>query len=144
MLSRLVFLVVEVTALVAFGALVFKVPLRGSLGELAVIALISAFTFSGLGLLIASRARTIEAANGLMNLVMLPMWIGSGVFFSVSNYPKAVQPFVHALPLTAVIDALRANMLQGEGLRMIAPNLGIAAAWMVISFAIALKIFRWR
>jgi ABC-2 type transport system permease protein len=144
LLSRLLLLVVEVFVLLGFGALVFHVPVRGSLVELVGLCILGSLSFSALGLLIASRARTIEAASGLMNTVMLPMWIASGVFFSAQRFPDVVQPFIRALPLTAVIDALRANMLQGAGLARLAPELGVMGAWTIICFALALKLFRWR
>ena len=143
-LSRLLLLVVEVGALVGFGMLAFKVPLRGALGPFAILCVLGSLSFSALGLLIASRVRTIEAASGLMNVVMMPMWIVSGVFFSAQRFPDAVQPIIKALPLTALIDALRANMLQGAGLAQIAPQLGVLGAWMVVCFTLALKLFRWR
>ena len=63
--------------------------------------------FSGIGLLVASRAKTIETVTGLMNLVMLPMWILSGIFFSSERFPAAAQPLIKAIPLTPLIDALR-------------------------------------
>jgi ABC-type multidrug transport system permease subunit len=144
LLSRLGLLIVEVGVLVGFGALVFGVPLRGSLVALAAICLLSALAFGGLGLLIASRAKTTEGVSGLMNLVMLPMWVFSGVFFAASNFPAAFQPFIQALPLTAVIDALRANMLQGAGWGELAPELAIIGAWMMATFGVALRVFRWR
>lgn len=144
LLSRLTMLFIEVLVLAGFGALVFGVPLRGPGASLIVICLLAAFSFSALGLLIASRARTMEAASGLMNLVMLPMWVLSGVFFSAQRFPAMLQPVIRALPLTAVIDALRANMLQGADLRAVAPQLGVSAAWLVASFLAALKLFRWR
>ena len=122
----------------------FQVPLRGSLLGLAVLCVLGSLSFSALGLLIASRVQTIEAASGLMNLVMMPMWIVSGVFFSAQRFPAVLQPVIKALPLTAVIDALRANMLQGAGLAQLAPQLGILGAWLVVCFALALKLFRWR
>src|SRR5215813_885215 len=112
-LSRLVMLVIEVLAFLGFSRLVFGVPFRGSLLELTFLCVITSLAFSALGLLVASRAKTMEAASGLMNLVMLPMWILSGVFFSASRFPAVVQPIVRALPLTAAIDTLRGNMLQG-------------------------------
>jgi ABC-2 type transport system permease protein len=143
-LMRLVFLVAEAVILVGIAALAFGVPMRGSLVQLAVIAVASSLAFSGLGLLVSSRVRTIEAVSGLMNLAMLPMWVLSGIFFSASNYPGAVQPFIQALPLTATIDALRANMLRGLGWSAVLPELGIIAAWLVVSFGLALKLFRWR
>ena len=105
----------------------------------------SARAFGGLGLLVASRARTIEAVSGLMNLVMLPMWVLSGVFFSASNFPAAMQPFIQALPLTALNDALRAVMLEGAAApEVVAANWRLLAAWGLVSFVVALRIFRWR
>ena len=142
--SRLLLLVFEVGALVGFGALAFGVPVRGSLVTLGLLCVLGSVSFCALGLLIASRARTIEAASGLMNAAMMPMWVLSGVFFSAERFPSAVQPFIHALPLTAAIDALRANMLQGSGLLALLPQVGILAAWLVLCFGLALKLFRWR
>ena len=144
LLSRILLLVVEVGVLVGFGVLLFHVPVRGSLLNLGVVCLLASLSFSALGLLLASRARTIEAASGLMNVVMMPMWIASGVFFSSQKFPDLMQPVIKVLPLTAVIDALRANMLQGANLAQLAPQIGIIAFWLVICFALALKLFRWR
>src|SRR5881394_571613 len=143
-LSRLVFLFVEVAALVGFGWLVFDVGVRGSFAAVAIITVLGALAFNGLGMLIASRARTIEAVSGLMNLVMLPMWILSGTFFSYARFPEAMQPLVKALPLTALNDALRAVMIDGSPLAQLGAPLGVVAAWGVASFVVALRIFRWR
>jgi ABC-2 type transport system permease protein len=143
-LSRLALLVVEVGALLGFGALVFQVPLRGSLFVLAVLCVLGSLSFSALGLLIASRVQTIEAVSGLMNLVMMPMWIVSGVFFSAQRFPDVVQPLIKALPLTAAIDALRANMLQGANFAQIAPQLGVLGGCLIVCFTLALTLFRWR
>jgi ABC-type multidrug transport system permease subunit len=79
-----------------------------------------------------------------MNSVMMPMWIASGVFFSAQRFPDVVQPLIKALPLTAAIDALRMNILQGVGLAQLAPQLGVLGAWLVVCFALALMLFRWR
>jgi len=143
-LSRLTLLFIEVGLLLGFGVLAFGVPLRGSLPLLVVICLLSSLAFAALGLLIASRAQTMEGVSGLMNLVMLPMWIFSGVFFSAARFPDAIQPLIQVLPLTAVIDALRANILRGAGWQSVAPELAILVAWLVVSFLLALKLFRWR
>jgi ABC-type multidrug transport system permease subunit len=144
LLSRILMLFVEVSFLVGFGVLVFHVPVRGSIVGLAGLCLLGSLSFGALGLLVASRARTIEAASGLMNLVMMPMWILSGVFFSAQRFPDAVQPVIRSLPLTALIDALRAGMLQGAGFADLTPQVGILAAWMIVCFALAMKLFRWR
>jgi ABC-2 type transport system permease protein len=144
LLSRLILLFGEVGVTLGFGAFVFGVPVRGSPAVLAGLCVLGSFSFCALGLLLASRARTIEGVSGLMNLVQVPMWIFSGVFFSAQRFPDAVQPLIKALPLTAAIDALRANMLQGGGLAQVAPQAGILGAWLIVCFALALKLFRWR
>lgn len=144
LLSRISLLVLEAGVLLGFGALVFGVPLRGSFGTLGIICLLSALSFGGLGLLIAARPRTVEAASGLMNLTMVPMWVFSGIFFSASRFPDIIQPFVQALPLTAVNNALRANMLEGASLAQVAPELAIVAGWLVVCFVAALALFRWK
>jgi len=100
--------------------------------------------FSALGLLVSSRVKTMEAVSGLMNVIMLPMWILSGVFFSASRFPAVIQPFVRALPLTAAIEGMRGNMLQGMGLMQVMPQILILIAWFCVPFAVALRIFRWR
>jgi ABC-2 type transport system permease protein len=143
-LSRLVLLVVEVGLLLGFGVLVFGVPVRGSLANLMVLCVLGSLSFSALGLLIASRVRTIEAASGLMNAVMMPMWIMSGVFFSAQRFPAMVQPVIKGLPLTAAIDALRMNILQGAGLGQLTGQMAVLAGWLVVCFVAALKLFRWR
>jgi ABC-2 type transport system permease protein len=144
LLSRLTMLVVEVGAFLGFARLVFGVPFRGSMWQLGFLCVLTSLAFSALGLLVASRAKTMEAVSGLMNLVMLPMWILSGVFFSATRFPALVQPVVRALPLTAAIDALRGNMLQGMNLGQLTAQVGILLAWLVVPFAVSLRIFRWR
>ncbi len=144
LLSRFVFLILEVAVLVGSAALFFDVPVRGSLVQLFVVCLLAALAFGGLGLLIASRARTMEGVSGLMNLTMMPMWVLSGVFFSSANFPRVAQPFIKALPLTATNDALRATMLQGAGWGAVAPQLAVIVVWLVGTFALALRLFRWR
>ena len=143
-LSRLFFLLLEIAVILAFGVLAFGVPIRGSVTLLLAMALLGSLSFAGLGLLVAARAKTLEAASGLMNLVMVPMWLLSGVFFSADRFPNAAQPLIRALPLTALNDALRAVMLEGKGLTAIAVPAVILAAWGVASFGVALKIFRWQ
>lgn len=143
-LSRLVFLVAEVTIVAIFAWLVFDVAIRGSIALFAITCLIGGSAFAGVGLLIASRVKTLEAISGLMNVVMMPMWICSGVFFSYERFPDAVKPLIRALPLTALNDALRAVVNDGYGFTQIAPQLAILLAWTVVSALVGLKIFRWQ
>lgn len=143
-LARISLLVIEVGFMVGFGILIFGVPLRGSVLTIAGISLLSAMAFSGLGLLIAARPKTVEAASGLMNLTMMPMWVLSGVFFSSANFPAAVQPVIKALPLTAAIDALRATMLEGAGPAQLVLPIVVLLVWLGITFPLAVRIFRWK
>jgi len=142
-LMRLFFLVIELPVLIGFGALVFAVPVRGSLLLLVGLAVLGALAFSGIGLLVASRARNTQTVGGLINLVMIPMFIGSGVFFSAANFPDLVQPLIRLLPLTALNDAMRAVMLEGAGALQVAGEALNLALYAVVTFALALKIFRW-
>ena len=143
MLARLVWLALEVTAIVLFGRYAFGVIMRGSWPGFVLVTLVGALSFSALGLLVASRARTIEAVSGLMNVAMMPMWLLSGSFFSADRFPQIMQPLIRALPLTAANDALRALMNEGASLLSVAPQLGVLVAWGLVSFFVALWIFRW-
>src|ERR1019366_6497899 len=144
LLSRLAMLIIEVAVFLGFARLVFGVSFRGSLWQLGLLCVLTSLSFSALGLLVSSRAKTMEAASGLMDLVMLPMWILSGVFFSATRFPAVIQPFVRALPLTAAIDCIRGNMLQGLGLQQMVVPMATLLAWLIVPFAISLRIFRWR
>jgi ABC-type multidrug transport system permease subunit len=143
-LSRMLFLVFEVVLLVGFGWWIFGVAVHGSLALLGLVSVLGGIVFSGLGLLVASRAETIEGVSGLMNFVMLPMWLLSGIFFSADRFPDAVQPLIRALPLTALNDALRAIINEGVALPGILPELTVMTAWAALTFAVALKVFKWR
>ncbi len=141
--GRLVLMVTEVGLLLGFGALVFHIRVLGSLFSILLLSAIGAVAFAGLGLLTASRAQKIESVSGLINLIMMPMWIFSGVFFSYERFPAAIHPFIKALPLTALNDALRAIILDGTPLTAQAGRLLILLLWGGISFVLALRWFRW-
>ncbi len=143
MISRLLFIVPEVLVMLIFAWLSFGVVIRGSAVAVIVLILLGAGTFAGVGLLVASRARTLETVSGLMNLVMLPMWLLSGIFFTSDRFPAAAQPLIQLLPLTPLIDALRAVMQEGASLAAISRQLLALAAWMIVTFVLALKLFRW-
>ncbi len=143
MLSRLIWLILEIAVLASFGRWVLGVPFRGDVFSFAIVSLLGAITFAGMGILIASRVRTIEGVSGLMNLVMMPMWLGSGVFFSYERFPDAIHPLLRLLPLTALNDALRAIMIDGASILTLGPEVAVLIACGALSFGVALKIFRW-
>jgi ABC-type multidrug transport system permease subunit len=144
MLVRLFFSVFDMLLLMVFAYYAFSVGCRGNLLELVTVMLIGGVSFAGIGLLIACRAQTIEMISGLMNLVMLPMWIASGVFFSAERFPEFLQPVIQALPLTCLVNALRGVMLDGESLPVLWRPLLILIVWGCASFANALRAFRWQ
>lgn len=142
-LSRLFFMVPEVILLLGFSRYVFGVVNHGSLFSVIALILVGSATFAGIGLLVASRAQTLEAVSGLMNLVMLPLWVLSGIFFSSERFPEFAQPVIRLLPLTPLIDALRSVMLEGASLAAQIPELAILAVWAVGAYSLALWWFRW-
>ncbi len=144
MISRAVFTLIDVTILLVFGWLAFGVAVRGNLLALASLVVLGAGCFGGVGLLVACRAETIETASGLMNAVMLPMYLLCGVFFTADRFPGAMQPLIRALPLTALLDGLRAVMNDGAGWAAIERPAIVLSAWGALTFALALRWFRWR
>lgn len=143
MFSRMVFMIPEIVVVLLVSRFLFGVVNHGSYFSVALLIVLGAFEFAGIGLLIASRAKTLEAVSGVMNLAMVPMWIGSGIFFSASRFPEIVQPLIALLPLTPLIAALRHVMQEGAGVPQILPELGLIAAWGAVTFFVAIRIFRW-
>jgi ABC-type multidrug transport system permease subunit len=143
-LVRAIFLLLELPVLIGFGHYVFDVPVRGSLVLITALATLGALVFAGMGLLVASRAQNTQTVGGLVNLLVLPMSITSGVFFSSARFPDAVQPLIRVLPLTALNDAVRAVMLDGASAAQVARPVLVLSAWGAVSFVAALKLFRWR
>jgi ABC-2 type transport system permease protein len=141
--ARLTFVIPDLSVLLLLGTLMFQMPIRGSLALVVGIDMLGALAFAGIGLLVACRARTTETVSGLMNLVMLPMWLFSGVFFSSDRFPDAAQPFIQALPLTQLVSAMRQVLLEGAGLFDVSGAVLILAGWAVVTFALALRFFRW-
>jgi ABC-2 type transport system permease protein len=141
--SRLILMILELFIVLGFGMLMFHMRVAGSWGAIVLVACIGAMTFAGLGLLTASRAQKIETASGIMNLIMMPMWIFSGIFFSYERFPAKVLPLIRALPLTALNDSLRAVILEGKTLGSQAEPIAIMCLWGGISFLVAVRMFRW-
>ncbi|MDR3677999.1 MAG: ABC transporter permease [Acidobacteriota bacterium] len=141
--SRLVLMLLELALLLGFGAMAFHMHVAGSWISILTISTLGALCFGGVGLLTASRAQKIETVSGLINLVMMPMWILSGVFFSYERFPAILQPLIKALPLTALNDALRAAILEGAPLTHQSGRLLILGLWGIVCYLLALRWFRW-
>ena len=141
--GRMAFMIPELVVILGAGTFLFGVPIRGSLLSIIVLSLLGATSFAGLGLLVACRAQKLETVSGLMNLIMLPMWLLSGVFFSPDRFPDVLQPLIQALPLTQFNYALREVILEGVSLSSQAWRLAIITAWGGVSFLCTLRWFRW-
>jgi ABC-type multidrug transport system permease subunit len=142
-LARLLLIPVEVFAILLFARLAFDVRVTGSIAALALLCLAGSASFAAIAILVASRAQNNETVSGLMNLVMMPMFVLSGVFFSAAHFPQAMQPLVNALPLTALNDSLRAVIIDGAGLGAVVKPLVVMGIWGVVSFVAGLRLFRW-
>jgi ABC-2 type transport system permease protein len=141
---RAFFLLGELPLLLAFAHWVFDVPIRGSLVLIVALSTLGSLVFAGMGLLAGCRAQTTQTVAGLINLIILPLTICSGVFFSAARFPQIVQPLIKAMPLSALIEGVRTVMLDGAGVAAVAPQIGVLLLWGVLSFAVALKLFRWK
>ena len=141
--GRMVFTVPEMLVLLMTGWLLFDIVIVGHVLTIFCVACVGGMSFAGIGLLVASRARKLETISGLMNLVMLPMWLFSGIFFSAKRFPEAMQPFVQALPLTQLNNALRDVILEGASLYSQAIPLLILTAYGLVAFVLGLRWFRW-
>ena len=143
-LARFLFLLGEIPLIIFFAWLIFGVVVAGSILSLGLIMLLGASCFTGLGLLASSRVRTTEGVGGIINVIMLPMIVLSGVFFSARRFPDQIQPLIQLLPLTALNDALRAVYNEGVSITAVAGELGVVVLWTLVSFALALRLFRWQ
>jgi hypothetical protein len=141
--SRLIFLVPEMLFLLGVATLGFGMPVRGSIASAGAVILLGGICFAGIGLLVGCRARKIETISGLLNVVMMPMWLLGGIFFTTERFPGFAQPLIQALPLTALNDALRAVILEGATLASQAGELAILAAWTAGGFLLGARWFRW-
>jgi ABC-2 type transport system permease protein len=142
--SRIVFLGLELGILLGFGALVFGTVVRGSYATLGLVAFLGAAAFASVSLVVGARVENTEVANGWMNFVQLPMWVLSGAFFSYERFPEGLHGFIRLLPLTALVDALRAVSNAGATLVECAHPISVMSVWGAVGFFVALRTFRWQ
>ncbi len=143
LLVRAGLLAIELPPILIFAYFVFHVGVSGSLLALILVSLVGSLVFAGMGLLFASRSENLQVVSGLINVSSFPMYLCSGVFFSTARFPEWIQPLVKYLPLTALIDGLRAVMVDGAGFAQLASPIAIMAGWGVIIFWGTMKLFRW-
>ncbi len=142
--SRSLFLVVELTLLVAFGIAMFGTEVQGDYVSLFLASVLGAAAFAGISLMIGARLDNTETANGWMNFVQLPMYVLSGTFFAYERFPDWMHTPIEMLPLTALVNAVRSIYNEGASLIQLGPELGVLAFWCLLGFAVSLRTFRWQ
>ncbi len=143
-LSRL--LVVSIATLLVYVGthLLLEFPMRGSYPALILLFLSGSVCLISVGLVVASRLRTEEVADGLLNLISWPMMIGSGVWFSMEGTHPVAQWGAQLMPLTHIVDGARRVMLDGAGLMEILPQIAALMLIGLVLLALASRVFRWQ
>jgi ABC-2 type transport system permease protein len=133
----------EACLLFFFAYLVFGITIQGSVLALILIFLVSNFAFAGIAFLISSRTASTEAGNGLINAVLTPMIVLSGIFFSYHNFPDVIIPIIKILPLTLLADSVRSIFIEGAGFQEIAIPFFVLTGMGIVFFSLGLKMFKW-
>jgi ABC-2 type transport system permease protein len=142
--ARLVLAVVQAALILGVGVFVFGATIHGNVVWLFVLAVIGNLIFLNIGFSIAGRARNPDAADGMANAIALPMLFLSGTFFPTDTLPEAVQTIVAILPLTPLLEAMRIVAVDGDPITAASSQILLLAGWVVVSFAIASRLFRFQ
>jgi ABC-2 type transport system permease protein len=134
---------VESIVLFIFALIAFKMTVQGSLSALFFMFLAGNFAFSGIAIFISSNTSKTEVGNGLINFVVFPMMVLSGIFFSYHNFPDWAIPVIQKLPLTMLTDGVRSIFNEGAGYNEVGLSILILTAVGAVFFSVGLKIFKW-
>ncbi|HLN55454.1 MAG TPA: ABC transporter permease [Bacteroidales bacterium] len=140
---RIVMNVIESLTLLVFAIIVFKMRIQGDLTSLVLVYLAGNVAFAGLAVFVSSHTASTEVGNGLINAVVMPMMVLSGIFFSYQNFPDWSHGFIKALPLTMMTDSFRSIINEGSGLLDVALPIVILLTIGAVLFSAGLKIFKW-
>ncbi|MGB8489552.1 MAG: ABC transporter permease [Bacteroidales bacterium] len=134
---------IESSVLLIFSMIVFRISILGNIPALLTIFLAGNFAFAGIAVLMSSHTSNTEVGNGLINAIVFPMMVLSGIFFSYHNFPAWSIKFIQALPLTMMTDGIRSIFNEGAGFGEVALPIMILSAMGAAFFAAGLKIFKW-
>ncbi len=134
---------IEAAILLVFALVTFKVTIQGSISALILMFLAGNIAFAGIAVFVSSHTSNTEVGNGLINFVVTPMMVLSGIFFSYHNFPEWSIPVIQKLPLTMLTDSIRSIFNEGAGYPEVAVPFMILIATGVIFFGAGLKIFKW-
>jgi len=140
---RLVLAVVQTSIIIIVARLVFNVEVVGNWFILFGLVILGTLTMVSIGYLAVSRARTVEGAMPIVQLIQFPMLFLSGIFFPVDFMPGFMRPLVAVMPITYLGDALRQTMVNATPLHPISMDMAILAGWLVVSIVLTIRFFRW-
>jgi len=143
MIVRMAMNLIESALLCIFAYLVFDIRIQGNPAALLAIFLAGNIAFAGIAIFVSSHTEKTETGNGLINVVVMPMMVLSGIFFSYHNFPDWSLPFIQKLPLTLLADGLRSVFIESAGFSEISFPAAILTAIGFVFFCIGLKIFKW-
>jgi ABC-2 type transport system permease protein len=143
-IAYLILALTQAAIILGFGALVFGVSINGSLLYIGLLILLGNIVFLNLGFIVGSYSKTVQAASGLGNAVVLPMMFFSGVFFPTDGLPWVLQRVVDFFPLAPLLEAIRGVTLEARPFWDFPLQLAILVAWVVISALLAVRLFRFR
>ncbi len=141
--ARVAMNLAEASLLFLFAWLYFDIEIQGSLPSLIVLFFAGNIAFSGISILISSHTANPEIGNGIINAVVTPMMVVSGIFFSYHNFPDWIVPVIQYLPLTMIADSFRSIFNEGAGLAEVWREALVLSSIGVVSFFAGLKIFKW-
>jgi len=134
---------IEAGLLFVFAWLVFGITIQGNPAALLALFVAGNIAFAGIAVFVSARTEKTETGNGLVNVVVMPMMVLSGIFFSYHNFPQWSLPFIRKLPLTLLADGLRSIFIEGAGFPQISVPLFVLTATGVFFFLIGLRRFKW-
>ncbi|MBA2556138.1 MAG: ABC transporter permease [Chloroflexi bacterium] len=143
-LMRLLIAAAQAAIIIGIGIVLFDVAIIGNLLLVAALIALGAVTFTSIGYVIASYAATEESANALTSIVQFPLMFLSGIFFPIDFMPEFLQPVAALMPLTYLGDALRQVMVGGSPYAPLGVDVAVLGAWLIGSFAISARFFRWQ
>jgi ABC-type multidrug transport system permease subunit len=134
---------IESLILFLFALLTFKMTIQGDITALILMFLAGNIAFAGIAVFVSSNTSNTEVGNGLINFVVFPMMVLSGIFFSYHNFPDWSIPVIQRLPLTTLTDGIRSIFNEGAGYNEVALPILILTATGILFFSAGLKIFKW-
>jgi ABC-type multidrug transport system permease subunit len=141
--ARIILCFVEAAIVYTFAYFYFGITIEGSILAFIILFLSGIVAFSGVAVLLASRTDKTQVGNGLINLIIMPMMLLSGIYFSYHNFPEPVIPIIQALPLTILADGVKAIFNESAGLAQVWKSILILNALGLVTFTIGLKYFKW-